>query len=72
MAVLYDKNTMEAPAYVATIPERVKKGDHIATQQDIFGDKIVDYFAPEDGKVIGKSVSPVNQTGGRILHIGII
>lgn len=54
------------------VAEMVKKGDRIATQQDIFGDKILDYFAPEDGIVIGKSVSPVNQTGGRILHLGII
>ena len=50
----------------------VKKGERIASQNDIFGDKIRDYFAPEDGIVIGKSVSPVNQTGGRILHLGII
>ncbi len=50
----------------------VKKGDLIASLRDIFGNKIKEYFAPEDGIVIGKSVSPVNQTGGRILHLGII
>ncbi|MFT5385658.1 MAG: putative deacylase [Saprospiraceae bacterium] len=54
------------------VAEWVKKGDRIAAQYDIFGDKILDYFAPEDGIVIGKSVSPVNQTGGRILHFGIV
>jgi uncharacterized protein len=53
------------------VAQWVKKGDRIAIQQDIFGDKIIEYFAPEDGIVIGKSVSPVNQTGGRILHLGI-
>ncbi|MCB9236027.1 MAG: succinylglutamate desuccinylase/aspartoacylase family protein [Bacteroidia bacterium] len=58
-----------------TIPvqvgERVQKGQHIASQTDIFGDKIRDYKAPESGIVIGKSTSPVNLTGGRILHLGI-
>ena len=49
----------------------VQKDEKIATQYDIFGDKITDYFAPETGIVIGKSTSPVNQTGGRILHLGI-
>ena len=53
------------------IATKVKQGDKVATQFDIFGDKIKDYFAPEDGVIIGKSVSPVNQTGGRILHLGI-
>lgn len=51
--------------------EEVKKGQLIATIRDIFGQKIKDYHAPSDGVVIGKSVSPVNQTGGRILHLGI-
>lgn len=51
---------------------RVKKGDRIASIRDVFGNLIREYEAPEDGIVIGKSVSPVNQTGGRILHLGII
>jgi hypothetical protein len=58
-----------------TIPvdlrQMVKKGELIAILRDIFGNKVKDYFAPEDGVVIGKSVSPVNQSGGRILHLGI-
>jgi hypothetical protein len=37
----------------------------------VFGDVLCEYVAPEDGVVIGKSVNPVNQTGGRILHLGI-
>lgn len=49
----------------------VKKGEVIATLRNIFGDLIKEYPAPEDGVVIGKSVNPVNQTGGRILHLGI-
>lgn len=51
--------------------QELKKGDVIAHLRDIFGKKIKDYYAPHDGIVIGKSVSPVNQTGGRILHLGI-
>jgi predicted deacylase len=52
--------------------EHVKEGKLLATLRDIFGNKIKEYFAPEDGIVIGKSISPVNQSGGRILHLGII
>ena len=50
----------------------VKKNEKIAELRNVFGTKIKEYHAPEDGIVIGKSVSPVNQTGGRILHLGII
>lgn len=51
--------------------DQLKKGQKIATLRNIFGEETQEYFAPEDGIVIGKSVSPVNQSGGRILHIGI-
>ncbi|MFT4661252.1 MAG: putative deacylase [Patiriisocius sp.] len=51
--------------------EKVKKGDTVAILRDVFGQKIKDFYAPEDGVVIGKSTSPVNQSGGRILHLGI-
>ncbi|MEL6941349.1 MAG: peptidase M14, partial [Bacteroidota bacterium] len=54
------------------VSEMVKKGQVIATLRNIFGDLIKEYHAPEDGIVIGKSVSPVNQTGGRILHLGVV
>jgi len=54
------------------VTEQVKKGDIIATMRNIFGDLLREYVAPEDGIVIGKSVSPINQTGGRILHLGIL
>ena len=38
-----------------------------------FGAKVgVPAGAPVDGIVIGKSVNPINQTGGRILHLGIV
>lgn len=50
----------------------LKKGEKIAVIKDIFGKVNKEYFAPENGVVIGKSVSPVNQTGGRILHLGLL
>jgi len=50
----------------------VTKGMHLATLRDIFGNKIKEYHAPEDGIVIGKSISPVNQSGGRVLHLGVL
>ncbi len=54
------------------VTQIVKKGEKIATLRNVFGDIIKEYTAPEYGVVIGKSVSPVNQAGGRILHLGII
>lgn len=50
--------------------EIVSKGQVVASLRNIFGDKIQEYTAPCDGIVIGKSISPVNQSGGRILHLG--
>ena len=51
--------------------DRVKKGERIALVRNMFGDVIREYFAPESGIVVGRSVNPVNQTGSRILHLGI-
>ncbi|MEM6396207.1 MAG: succinylglutamate desuccinylase/aspartoacylase family protein [Bacteroidota bacterium] len=51
--------------------ERVEKGQLIASLRDVFGGLMKQYYAPEAGVVIGKSTSPVNQSGGRILHLGI-
>ncbi len=53
------------------ITDLVKKGQRIAIVRNIFGDIIREYHAPEDGIVIGRSVNPVNQTGGRIIHLGV-
>ncbi|TYP96258.1 hypothetical protein C7447_1088 [Tenacibaculum adriaticum] len=49
----------------------VKKEEHIATLRDVFGNIIKKYYAPEEGIIVGKSVNPVNQSGGRIIHLGI-
>ena len=53
------------------VTDRVEKGDVIATLRNIFGDLVKEYTAPDDGIVIGRSTSPINQTGGRVLHLGI-
>ncbi|MDX1408577.1 MAG: succinylglutamate desuccinylase/aspartoacylase family protein, partial [Saprospiraceae bacterium] len=54
------------------ITDEVGQGENIATLQNIFGAQIDRYLAPNAGIVIGKSVSPVCQTGDRILHLGSI
>lgn len=54
------------------LTELVEAGQVVARLHNIFGDLIKEYQAPEDGIIIGKSVSPINQTGGRILHLGIV
>jgi len=54
------------------VTEPVKKGAVIAVLNDIFGKRVKEYLAPEDGVVIGKNVNPVAQTGSRVLHLGII
>ena len=56
---------------VPRIAERFEKGELIATQVNIFGDTTREYFAPEDGIVIGHCVNPIGQTGARILHLGV-
>lgn len=55
-----------------TLTEMVEKNQVIATMRNIFGDLITDYKAPHGGIVIGKSINPINQTGGRILHLGLL
>lgn len=51
--------------------QRINRGERIASLRNVFGELIEEYFAPEDGVVIGKSTAPVNQSGGRILHLGV-
>ena len=54
------------------VAERVKEGEEIARQRNLFGQCVREYQAPYEGIVIGKSVNPVGQTGARILHLGRI
>lgn len=56
---------------IPELAEKVSKGQLIAVQTNVFGDVVREYFAPDDGIVIGKSDHPVNQSGGRILHLGL-
>ncbi len=55
-----------------SVTELVKKGDTVASINDMFGQPRAEYYAPFDGIVIGKETNPVCQTGGRILHLGRI
>lgn len=57
---------------IPKVTQAVTRGELIAELVDPFGDPVEQYFAPEDGVVIGKSVNPAAQTGARILHLGII
>lgn len=50
----------------------VDKDEKVATLKNVFGEILEVYRAPEKGIVVGKSVEPVNQSGGRILHLGIV
>ncbi|CAM1369544.1 succinylglutamate desuccinylase/aspartoacylase family protein [Tenacibaculum xiamenense] len=54
------------------LKQLLKQGELIATVRDVFGRVLKEYFAPEDGVVIGKSTNPVGQTGSRIIHLGIV
>jgi len=51
--------------------DNVEAGQVVTTLRNVFGDLVREYQAPESGVVVGKSVYPINQTGGRILHIGV-
>ena len=54
------------------IMQHIHAGEQIAVLRNPFGDLIRSYTAPEDGIVIGHSVNPLCQTGGRILHLGVL
>ncbi|MCB9555896.1 MAG: succinylglutamate desuccinylase/aspartoacylase family protein [Deltaproteobacteria bacterium] len=50
----------------------VKAGEPIARLTNAFGRVTRNYVAPEDAIIVGKSVDPVAETGGRIAHLGIV
>ncbi len=56
----------------ANLVESLEKGQKMATLRNVYGQTLTEYTAPENGVVIGKSVSPVNQSGGRVLHLGVV
>jgi len=53
------------------ILDHVEAGSKMATVRSIFGEVTKEFFTKEAGIVIGKSVNPINQTGSRILHLGL-
>ncbi|MDX1684066.1 MAG: succinylglutamate desuccinylase/aspartoacylase family protein [Saprospiraceae bacterium] len=57
---------------LSDVRQVVESDEVVAIQHDIFGDKLDECRAPERGIVIGKQVSPIGQSGGRILHLGIL
>ena len=57
---------------VVELNQHIKKGEKIASVRNAFGEIIKDYYAPEDGVIIGKSSNPSNMSGGRIIHLGIL
>jgi uncharacterized protein len=54
-----------------SVNQRIKKGEIIANQNDLFGQELKKYLSPEDGVVIGKSTNPISSSGARIIQIGI-
>lgn len=57
---------------IVSLNQKIQKGEIIAVLRNSFGELIANYKAPEDGIVIGKSTNPVNMSGGRIIHLGIL
>lgn len=53
------------------VAELVKKGELVARVGTIFGKIAKEYRAAEDAVVVGRSVNPLNQTGSRIIHLGV-
>ncbi len=54
------------------ITDLIRKGDRIAIVRNMFGDIKRTYHAPCDGIVVGRSINPINQTGSRIIHLGVL
>lgn len=52
--------------------DRIAAGQLVARVSDVYGNVVEEYRAPTDGIVIGRSVNPVNQTGSRVLHVGLL
>ncbi len=52
--------------------QKLQKDETIALLRNPFGELIATYKAPEAGIVVGKSTNPVNKSGGRIIHLGIL
>lgn len=60
---------LEVPVQVG---QRLQAGAVIGILRNPFGDLIQTYYCPQDGVVIGRSSNPINRSGGRIIHLGIV
>lgn len=54
------------------LTQMIVKDEVIGELRNVFGDLVKEYFSPESGIVIGKSINPIAQSGARILHVGIL
>lgn len=52
--------------------QQLDKNEVIAILRNPMGEVIATYRTPEAGIVVGKSTNPVNISGGRIIHLGIL
>jgi len=49
----------------------VKKGEVVARVRDLFGNVVREFKSSHDGIVIGKNSNPSNQSGEKILYLGL-
>lgn len=55
---------------IPQLGQLVEPGETLAEVRSVFGTITKAYHSQQKGIVIGKSVSPINPTGSRILHLG--
>jgi predicted deacylase len=67
------KNIYARKGGVAVLHKRlldpVRKGELVATQYDLFGVKIMDYFSPVSGHVLSLATDPVREPGAMLIRI---
>ena len=57
---------------IVGLKQVVEKDQLIAVLQDPFGQIKKEYRSPEAGIIIGRSSNPISESGGRIVHLGIL
>lgn len=53
------------------VTQHVEEGELLARVRNSFGEVVAEYHAPNAGVIIGHSINPVTQSGGRIVHLGV-
>ncbi|MBL4837317.1 MAG: succinylglutamate desuccinylase/aspartoacylase family protein [Kordiimonadaceae bacterium] len=51
------------------LKDSVKKGQHIATMVDPFGQEVRRYFAPHDGRVLAVAIDPLREAGAMLVRV---